>query len=174
MTSDPENRLLWRFAPRRLEWEAIRDSLYAASDQLAMRSGGRPVSLDPTAIEANCRTIYLAVDRQNIANFARDFDFPAPDMSVPQRTQTIVPQQQLFFLNSPLVMEHARLAARVATRCSSDNRTNVAALFRQILGRDPTSHERAVAENYVGKVAEVPWTMLAHGLLQSNEFVTIP
>ncbi len=77
MTSDPENRLLWRFAPRRLEWEAIRDALLAASGQLAIRNGGRPVSLGPAAIESNCRTIYLTVDRQNIANFARDFDFPA-------------------------------------------------------------------------------------------------
>lgn len=174
MTSDPENRLLWRFAPRRLEWEAIRDALLVASDQLVMRNGGRPVSLDPTSPQANCRTIYLTVDRQNIANFARDFDFPAPDMSVPQRTQTIVPQQQLFFLNGPLVMEHARAAASVATISSSDNRTNIAALFRQILGRAPTSHELAIAENYVRNVTNEPWTALAHGLLQSNEFITIP
>ncbi len=85
-------------------------------------------------------------------------------MSVPQRTQTIVPQQQLFFLNSPLVMEHARAAASVATLSSSDNRTNIVALFRQILGRDPTSHELAVSENYVRNVTNEPWIMLAYGL----------
>jgi hypothetical protein len=116
----------------------------------------------------------LTVDRQNIPNFARDFDFPAPDMSVPQRTQTIVPQQQLFFLNSPLVMEHARAAARVATRPSSDNRTNIIALFRQILSRDPTTLEFAHTEDYLRRVSSEPWTMLAHGLLQTSEFITIP
>jgi hypothetical protein len=150
--SDPENRLYWRFAPRRLDWESLRDALLVAAGQLEPRTGGPPIDQSPDALESKCRTIYLTVDRQHISTFARDFDFPAPDMTVPQRSQTIVPPQQLFFLNSPFVIEQARAAASLAIEASASDSENIVALFRQILGRDPLASELAAANDYVHNI----------------------
>ncbi len=173
MQTDPENRLLWRFAPRRMELEAIRDSLLQAGGQLEIKSVKGAIGFSPEALGANCRTVYLAIDRQNLSNFARDFDFPTPDMTAPGREHTIVPQQQLFFLNSPLVMEQARIAAKAIAENSLGKRRIITTLFRQILSRDPTEQELVHAEEYCQTLEPQSWERLAHALLQANEFIYI-
>ena len=104
---DPENRLLARMNRRRLDFEALRDSLLAAAGQLDQTMGGRPVELT-TVPYTKRRTVYGFIDRQNLPGVFRTFDFASPDTTSPQRFQTTVPQQALFMMNSPFVMEQAR------------------------------------------------------------------
>src|SRR5207253_1919118 len=77
---DPEDRLLWRFPRRRLDLEAMRDSLLFISGRLDPRMGGRPsdVAGDP---KNRRRTVYGQVDRQSLPAMFRAFDFASPDQS---------------------------------------------------------------------------------------------
>src|SRR6185295_10597775 len=100
---DSENRLLWRANRRRLDWEAMRDSFLAVSGRLDPQIGGRAV---PFA--APRRTVYGYIDRLNIPGMLRAFDFASVDAHSPQRHQTTVPQQALFLLNSPFMVDQAR------------------------------------------------------------------
>jgi hypothetical protein len=98
---------------------------------------------------------------------------------------TIVPQQQLFFLNNPLVITTAeRIVHQIRPSVSADEpHAMVAALYRRILGRDPSVEERSLAVRYVegemqaedvkGEDDSGGWTRLAHLLLQSNERMSL-
>ncbi|MFO0914921.1 MAG: PSD1 and planctomycete cytochrome C domain-containing protein [Pirellulales bacterium] len=187
---DPENRYLWRYPPHRADWETIRDSLLAVSGELQPRLNARPVAKGPEDPSAVCRTIYLKLDRQQLPSAALAFDFPSPDLSVSRRNVTQVPQQQLFFLNSPLVM---RQAERLAQRCwqaePHDEAGRINYLFRAVLARDAESveleavatwlrNERGTGPGDKPNEAETDstdtiWTQLAHALLQSSELVWI-
>ena len=104
---DPENRLLWRFNRRRHDLEAMRDTLLAVSGRLDLAMRGRPVDVvnDPKITR---RTVYGLVDRQSLPAVFRAFDFANPDLSSERRHRTTVPQQALFSMNAPLVIELAR------------------------------------------------------------------
>ena len=112
---DPDNRLLWRMNPRRLTFEEFRDSLISAASQLDASVGGRPTDLFAAPFPLR-RTLYGLVDRQFLPGTLRMFDFANPDLHVPQRSETTVPGQALFFLNHPLLLDRARaLAASTAS-----------------------------------------------------------
>ncbi|MCI0745929.1 MAG: PSD1 and planctomycete cytochrome C domain-containing protein [Verrucomicrobia subdivision 3 bacterium] len=104
---DPNNRLLWRANIRRLEFEPLRDSLLAIGGTLDRTQFGRPVDLRKEPYSTR-RSIYGFIDRNNVAEVLFSFDFANPDMTTGKRHQTTVPQQALFFMNSPLVVEQAR------------------------------------------------------------------
>ncbi|MEA3211837.1 MAG: hypothetical protein QOE70_4894 [Chthoniobacter sp.] len=105
--SDPDNRLVWRMNRRRLDFEALRDSLLACAGQLDLAVGGRGVELSKPPF-ARRRAVYGYIDRQNLPGLFRTFDFASPDASSPQRFVTSVPQQALFMMNSPFVIDQAR------------------------------------------------------------------
>jgi hypothetical protein len=137
---DPENRLLWRMNRRRLDFESMRDSLLAASAKLDLKMGGRSVELS-TEPYTGRRTVYGYVDRLNLSNLHRVFDFALPDMHAPQRFQTSVPQQALFLMNGGFVLEQAQaLAARAP---------DVESLYRAAYGRAPTADEVALGKRFV-------------------------
>src|SRR5262249_19748565 len=108
--ADPENRLLWHYNRRRLDLEALRDSLLASSGQLDTTLGGPAVELT-TAPFTHRRPLYGFIDRQNLQGLYRTFDFASPDSSSAQRFQTTIPQQALFMMNSPFVVEQAQALA---------------------------------------------------------------
>jgi hypothetical protein len=140
---DPENRLLWRMNRKRLEWEPLRDALLAVSGRLEQTGGGRSVDLaaDP---RNGRRTVYGYVDRFQLPDAWRAFDFPNPDLHSPRRHQTNVPQQALFLLNSPFAAEQARgLAARVDGDCTKDEAGWVREAYCLALGRPATDAEVA-------------------------------
>ncbi|HZE95716.1 MAG TPA: PSD1 and planctomycete cytochrome C domain-containing protein, partial [Planctomycetota bacterium] len=130
--ADPENRLLWRANRRRLDWEAMRDSFLTCSGRLDPEIGGRPVPFTSPK-----RTLYGYVDRLNIPGMLRAFDFASVDQSSPQRHQTTVPQQALFLMNSPFMLDQAR---GVAKRAGGEP-DRVRAVYRIVLGRDPSDEE---------------------------------
>jgi hypothetical protein len=150
---DPDNRLFGRALVRRLDWEPWRDSLLAASGSLdRSRRGGRPVELEAAAA-ATRRTIEITVDRQFLPGLMRAFDQTATDICTHVRTRTLVPQQSLASLNSPLVVAAARgLAARAAREAGEGQGEGEASdadwtrrLWRAALSRDPAPDEVAAA-----------------------------
>jgi hypothetical protein len=171
---DPENHRLAHQARRRLDFEALRDSLLAAAGRLDPTAGGKSVDLFKAPFSTR-RTVYGLIDRTNLPGTFRVFDFANPDTHSPQRFQTTVPQQALFLLNSPFVQEQAR--AVVARKEIADAKTTAAkvqALYRVALQRDPTTEEAALAAEFVSdddpKSAFGRWPQLAQVLLLSNEF----
>ncbi len=182
---DPENRRFWRVPPRRLEFEALWDSMLAVSESLDWTIGGRPQPLF-TKVGLRRRAIYGFIDRQDLAYVLRIFDFASPDSSTPRRSRTIVPQQALFFLNSPVVLTHAeRLATLPDVQKPPDLNDRIIALYRKVLQRNPTEGELYAAYRAVERLLGRPWsgasdedknraiTAVAQVLLCSNEFAYI-
>ena len=110
---DPDNKLLSRYPRRRLDLEAMRDTLLFVAGRLDGAMGGRPVDVAGDALNRR-RTVYGLVDRQNLPALFRSFDFAMPDQCVERRPKTTVPQQALFAMNSPFVMEQARALAELS------------------------------------------------------------
>lgn len=151
--TDPDNRWLWRFKPRRLSMEEMRDSLIATTGELDLTLGGKPVELWQSPFPKR-RTLYGVVDRQFLPGLLRVFDFANPDLHTAQRADTTAPQQALFFLNHPLVLEQTRtLAAALPDTATPAER--VTALFHAVLRRDPTPTEVADATEFIAQ-AETP------------------
>jgi hypothetical protein len=142
---DPDNRLVHRFNRRRLEFEAMRDTLLAVAGTLDPRAGGVPDDLSRPPFPRR-RTVYGFIDRQNLPGMFRTFDYPNPDTSTSERFATTVPQQALFLLNSPFVQEQARSLLRrddVATAASDAEK--IAALYRACFQRAPAPDETEAA-----------------------------
>ena len=108
---DPENTLLWRMNRRRLDFEATRDALLAASGRLDRTVGG-PSMPDLTAPSSTRRTLYASIDRLNLPGLFRTFDFPDPNATSPRRDNTTIAPQALFLMNHPFVLESARALER--------------------------------------------------------------
>ncbi|MFM8336273.1 MAG: PSD1 and planctomycete cytochrome C domain-containing protein, partial [Opitutaceae bacterium] len=141
LAADPENRYLTRFSRRRLEFEALRDTLLVAAGRLDPQVGGLPVDLLAEPFPGR-RTVYGVIDRQNLPGMFRTFDLPNPDVSSAQRFPTTVPQQALFLLNSPFALEMARAAAARATPAAAGaSGAEIEALFRLVHQRRPDAEE---------------------------------
>ena len=99
---DSDNDLWGRANRRRLDFESLRDRLLDVAGQLDKHIGGE--SEDIVGGEGGTRrTLYAHIDRQNLPNVFRTFDFASPDAHSPERAHTLVPQQALFLLNSQLI-----------------------------------------------------------------------
>lgn len=146
---DPENRLLWRANLRRLDFEALRDSILAIAGTLDLTMGGKPVDLGAEPYVTR-RAVYGYVDRRNLSEVMTQFDFANPDNPTGKRHVTIVPQQTLFMMNSPLVAEQARkLVGTDAFAAMSSEPDRVNELFRRIYQRPATDDEMALALRFV-------------------------
>ena len=106
----PEPGLLARFPIHRLDFEALRDAMLAASGELDPATGGKAIDLLDAGNKR--RTVYALVDRQFLPGTFRTFDFANPDIHVAVRHETTVPQQALFFLNGSFAADRAKALAR--------------------------------------------------------------
>jgi mono/diheme cytochrome c family protein len=154
---DPENRLLSHMNRQRLDLEAMRDSLLAVSGQLDLKLGGRSEDLFKAPYSKR-RSVYGFIDRQFLPGVYRVFDFANPDMHNPQRPETTVPQQALFLMNSPFVIEQSRALAARAGR--GDSKEKIRQLYRTVLQREPTSKQLSTAVKFIA-TAENDATNLA-------------
>ncbi|HTL30075.1 MAG TPA: PSD1 and planctomycete cytochrome C domain-containing protein, partial [Tepidisphaeraceae bacterium] len=145
---DPENRLLWRMNPRRLDFESLRDSLLVASGQIDYAMGGHSVDILAQPFVPR-RSIYAFIDRQNLPGMFRTFDFASPDATIGQRFTTSVPQQALFMMNSPFVLEQAKKLASRIEDTTNDPLVRVAELYRIALGREPAKDEVDLGMKFV-------------------------
>ncbi len=130
------------------------------------------------------RTVYGLVDRQSLPAVFRAFDFASPDQSAERRPRTTVPQQALFSMNSPFVIEQAKaLAARPELAGLSTDEARIAALYRLALARSPLPAElwaasrfvafRHSASNRAPQSRLSRWEQFAQVLLMTNELLFV-
>ena len=169
-TLDPDNRWLWRMNRRRLEVEAWRDAMLAASGTLDQRIGGPPSDLaDPSNRR---RTLYGTIKRRELSDLLRLYDFPDPIAHSPGRTPTTTPLQQLLVLNSPFVQQQSSaLARRLQTEGSVEARIRRA--YRLLFGRLATDTEVKLAAEFLRPPSAALWQQYAQVLLGSNEFLFV-
>jgi mono/diheme cytochrome c family protein len=176
--ADLENRLLWKMNRRRLDFEAQRDTLLAVSGRLDQRMGGAPVELTTTPFVPR-RTLYGFIDRQNLPGLFRTFDFPSPDSTSPQRYETTVPQQALFLMNGPFVMEQVRrLIHRPEVESQNQPEARIQALHHLVFSRPAEPEEVSLGMRFIEAQASqsgsmTPWEKYAQVLLMTNEFVFV-
>ena len=145
---DPENKLLSHFRRRRLDFESMRDSMLSVSGQLDRTIGGPPQDL--LDLSQPRRSVYGFIDRMDLPNLLRSFDFPDPAATSPKRDETTVPTQGLFFMNHALVNHCAKSMASIPELSAiQDPGDRAVAAFRLILARDPDEQEMQLAQSFV-------------------------
>ena len=189
---DPENRLLWRMNRRRLEAEAIRDSILAISANLDLASGGsllgqsgRGYIRPGVRYDWNRRSIYLPVVRSSMYDFLRAFDFADPSVTDGNRGASVVAPQALFIMNDSLVLENSRrMASQLLAREDLDETGRVRVAYERALGRLPGERESRRALEFVARmdagwrdrIAEPgerrlrSWQGFCQALIASSEF----
>ena len=174
---DPDNRWLWRMPRRRLDVEAMRDAMLSVSGELDQQIGGRPFELSTQPIVPR-RTVYALVNRDIVTPFFSTFDAANPTSCTAQRTETNVPQQTLYALNSSFIQDRAAaLAQHPSVAAGKTREERFRRLHERVLSRPPEPDEVALAlEFLLGDSPENEnerWAQLAHALLASNEFVFV-
>jgi hypothetical protein len=172
---DPENALLWRMNRRRLDFEATRDALLAASGRLDAAIGGP--SVQGVAAPSNVRrTLYGFVDRLNLPGLYRTFDFPDPNATSPRRDRTTVAPQALFLMNHPFVLEASRrVLGRADVAGERTTADRVGRLYRILYGRAPDADEVRLGSAYLDRepASAAAWERYVQALLLANEFVFV-
>jgi hypothetical protein len=110
------------------------------------------------------------VDRGNLPELMQQFDFSDPDMPNSRRSSTVVPQQALFFMNSPMVVDIARkIVARKEFSSANDDSRRVAALYSIIFQRAPRSAEIKLGLDYVNDLKRTGPAKVSSGTAQPPE-----
>ncbi|HWB00009.1 MAG TPA: PSD1 and planctomycete cytochrome C domain-containing protein [Pirellulales bacterium] len=176
---DGDNRLLWRMNPRRLDVEAWRDSLLAATGELDSTVGGPSVS---DIAKSNRRTLYAAISRNgdkfDSDTFLRLFDFPVPRATSEGRTSSIVPQQSLFMMNSPFMIARAKAMAERVAKDAKHDKARIDRAYWLLYGRAATDEERQLGVAFLGAQAATDselsrWQQYAQVLLSASEMMYI-
>ncbi|MBI4326953.1 MAG: PSD1 domain-containing protein [Chloroflexi bacterium] len=153
---DPANQWLWKMSRRRLEFEATRDTLLTVAGQLDSSVGGRAVDITTEPFSRR-RTVYGFIERQNLPGLFRTFDFASPDTTSPQRFATTVPQQALFMINSPFVVQQARgLLRRPEFQSERRPERRIKALYQIAYQRSPSAGEVRLALHFLEGQATAP------------------
>jgi hypothetical protein len=185
MERDAGNTMLWRFPPRRLEAEAIRDSMLAVSGKLDLTMGGPGFDVfkpndnyvrvyEPKEVWAKPewrRMVYsLKVRSQHDATFGA-FDCPDGAQIAPKRATSTTPLQALNLMNGSFVLQQSEfLAERVRSDAGLDPASQAERSFRLAFGRAPTANERGAAAKLIG---EHGLAALCRALFNANEFVYV-
>ena len=165
---DPENRLLWRREPLRLEAEVLRDALLFAAGSLNLKPYGpgfKPPIPKDAMVARNLQSPYLSepvdsenVHRRSIYMFQKRviphplmelFDRPASSQSCGRRQQTLVAPQALALLNDPFVRSQAETFAQRLMQEAEETSTRVELAFETSLGRPPEQEELTDAVEFV-------------------------
>jgi hypothetical protein len=150
-SADPDNRYLWRMNSRRMEAEAVRDSLLAAAGQLDPVMGG-PILDEGLGQTSHRRSVYFRFNTEYRMRFLDQFDAASPTECY-ERRESVVPQQALALFNSALALNQSRLLAKHLTAAAPAPDAFVTAAFEQVLGRPPTAEERARCERFLRRQA---------------------
>ncbi len=185
LAADAGTRLLWRFPPRRLEAEAIRDSMLAVSAALDTRMGGPGFSAFEVEAE-NVRhyhpkqsfgpqdwrrMIYMTKVRQERDAVFGVFDCPDCSQVVPKRSRSTTPLQALNLLNSRFVMQQAELFAQRLDREANSPREKIVRAYALCFGRRPEAEEIDAAIKFIH---DTDSRQFARAMLNANAFVFIP
>ena len=199
--ADSQNLLLHRMRIRRLEGEAIRDSILAISGRLDdklyggsvavhitpfMQGRGRPGGNGPLD-GAGRRSIYTTVRRNFLPPMMLAFDTPQPFNSVGRRNQSNVPAQALIMMNDPFVIEQSKIwAARVLSDKNPSAEERIRQMYLSAFSREPESQELADAVAFLAEQCDSyglsgeesqtdvrVWADLCHVLMNVKEFIFI-
>ncbi len=195
---DPDNTLVWRMSPRRLEAEALRDAVLAISGQLdldppvgsaAARAGEGLVGpfrgFNQDARDMH-RAVYLPVVRDQLPESLTLFDFADPSLVTGDRGTTSGPSQALYLMNSPFIIRQAEAAAETLRAVDGDDDARVEAAYLRFLARMPTDRERGRGREFLARFApagavhasvaagdrqeKAAWTAFCQALYASAEF----
>lgn len=195
---DPDNRLLWRFNRRRLEAEAIRDSLFFVAGKLDRKMGGTMMNLplrayvtttegnDPIKYDSPRRAVYLPVIRAAVYDVYTAFDFGDPSVMNGDRASTTVAPQALFMMNSQIVLKTTKdLAESLLAKTQATDDQRIRDLYLTCYGRPPTSKEIARSLEYLARFeaayisskSNTPklsaWQSLCKAVVSANEFIYV-
>ncbi len=167
---DPGNRLLWRANQRRLDVEALRDSILFVAGKLDL-SPGDTVPLRLTDNKNLKRTVYGFVSRRRLDGTLALFDFPNPNATSEGRISTDTPLQRLFFLNSDFILSTSEtLAQRIGSEGGMDPGKFVQKAYQLLFQRKPKEEELRLGEEFL-KSGSNGSAQYAQVLLSSNEFL---
>lgn len=185
LAADAGSRLLWRFPPRRLQAESIRDSILSVAGTLDLRMGGPGFSAFEVEAE-NVRhyhpkkdygpgdwrrMIYMTKVRQERDAVFGVFDCPDYSQVVAQRSRSTTPLQALNLLNSRFVMQQAEQFAGRLEREANGPADRIRLAYELCFGRPPDAEE---TEQAIAFVQQTDWRQFARAVLNANEFVFIP
>jgi len=182
---DQDARLLWRFPPRRLGAEEIRDTLLSVAGKLVVEPAGGPgfrlykftrnnvstyFPLDVHGPETYRRAVYHQNARASVVDGLTDFDFPDVANTTPRRANTTTPLQALTLLNHRFTLDlAAALAARASEQAAvSDTSAFIDTAYRSVLQRLPSPTEHAAATALITRFGRVAF---ARALLNVNELI---
>jgi hypothetical protein len=181
--ADPRNEFLARFPVRRLEAEAIRDSMLAVAGTLDPTLFGPSVMphISPYQdgrgkpksgpLDGNRRrSLYTQVRRNFLPPMMLAFDYPLPVSTIGVRGSSTVPSQALMMLNNEFVLAQARIWADRITRDESSPESRVDRMYLEAFARPPEDWERRESIAYAGASS---WADLAHALFNSAEFLYV-
>ena len=151
---DPENKLLWRANQRRLDAEAMRDAMLAASGTLDLERPrasqvaeigdariGQVLTGDTFNRASAHRSVYLPIVRDAVPESLALFDFGDAAMVVGQRETTNVPSQALYLMNNPFVIQQSQAMAKRLVDQFDEPRERFGHAFFLAFGRAPTEAE---------------------------------
>ena len=183
---DPNNRLWHHRPPKRLEGEAIRDSLLTVAGNLDSKLFGPPIPVHLTSFMngrgkpkksgpldgGNRRSIYVAVRRNFLSPFMLTFDTPAPFSTMGRRNVSNVPAQALILMNDPFVVQQSSDWAKRALQQSDNAQERIQAMYVAAFARQPSDSERDFALEFVGDSEDSDrWSAFAHALINTKEFI---
>ena len=187
-SADPGNTL-WQHMPvRRLEGEAIRDSLLAISGRLEPGGPGPSINVYYAFAKGKTkgdrekgpldgqgrRSVYQEIRRNAHNPFLEVFDQPKPSSTRGTRDVTNVPAQSLTMLNSPLVISQAQLWGEKLAETAEPLSARVKGMFLSALGRPPAPLELDRSLGYLGdRPGAAEWADLAHSIFNLKEFLYV-
>ena len=178
--ADKDARLLWRFPPRRMRAEEIRDTLLATAGQLKLEPMGGPgfrlyrylannvstyIPLDAPGPETYRRSVYHQNARASVVDVLNDFDLPDIAFAAPKRANTTSPLQALTLLNNGFTLDMAKAFAN-----RLDGPDPIAQAYSLALQRPPTATERAAAEKLLARHGKPAF---CRALLNSNALIFV-
>jgi hypothetical protein len=185
LAADSGSRLLWRYPPRRLEAEPLRDAILATSGSLNRKMGGPGFDLfEPNTNyvkvyttkttftdEEFRRMVYQSKPRAELDSFFGAFDCPDAGQVQPKRTSSTTPLQALNMLNGEFLLDQAgRFAKRVEREAGSDPGLQVARAIELAFGRQASDRELAAGRDLV---AAHGLPILCRSLYNASEFITV-
>jgi len=198
---DPLNLLLHHHPVRRLEAEAIRDTILAVSGRLEPTVGGPSVEVFLTEFDegrgrpkggpldgGGRRSLYTRIRRNFLPGFLVAFDLPVPFQAMGRRNVTNVPAQALALMNDPFVTEQAAVwARRTLAEPQASPEARIERMYLEAFARRPDPDETAAALDFLtaqtarhgGDFATDPrepaaWADLAQALVNTKEFIFVP
>ena len=197
---DPDNKLYWRMNRRRLEAEAIRDTVLTLGGNLDRRMGGSELvtenrkyvtstaNVNPVVYQNKRRSIYLPVVRSALFEMFQVFDFSDPSVLNGKRQSTTIAPQALFLMNSKIVVEECQAMARqLLAETELTDIERIQRAFQMAYARSPSQieisesigylerYQKSLVEGQVDKnvIRQRSWQSFCHALMIASEFIYI-